>query len=262
MYARTDAKGNTFRSELERIGYLGGVPAEPQEEYETYLELHVEQGPYLEEWRKSVGVVTEVVGFTWGELTFRGESDHTGATPMHHRSDALIAAAHVIVQLRRLAQDFGERTVATTGVINAAPNSINVIPDEVTFTWDVRDPDDEVAEAAFRRVLAEAEPVAEREGVDWEYEERMRAPSVSFADRCIDVVAAAAASLGYDCPDIVAGAGHDATHLANVCDTGMVFTISEGGKSHNEDEYTDWDDCYRVTNVLANTALRIATGVA
>ncbi|WP_137284671.1 Zn-dependent hydrolase [Halorussus salinisoli] len=262
MYAETDAEGNTLRAELERIGYRGSAPVGPQEEYEAYLELHVEQGPYLEEWGQSVGIVTDIVGFTWGELTFRGEPDHTGATPMHHRSDALVAAADVIVRLRRLAEDLGERTVATTGVVDATPNSINVIPGEVTFTWDARDPDDAVVEAAFQRVLAEAERAAEREGVDWEWEERMRAPSVKFADRCTETMADAAASLDYDYTDIVAGAGHDATHLAEVCDTGMVFAVSEGGKSHSEAEYTNWDDCYRAANVLANAALRVATGAA
>lgn len=262
MYAQTDADGNTFEAELERIGYRGSAPVGPQEEYEAYLELHIEQGPYLEERGKSIGIVTDIVGFTWGELTFRGEPNHTGTTPMHHRSDALVAAADVIVQLRRLAEDLGERTVATTGVIDAAPNSINIIPGEVTVTWDARDPDDAVVEAAFQRVLAEAEHSAEREGVDWEWEERMRAPSVTFADRCTDAMADAAATLGYDYTDIVAGAGHDATHLAEVCDTGMVFAVSEGGKSHSKAEYTSWNDCYKAANVLANAALQIATGSA
>ncbi|ELY65513.1 Zn-dependent hydrolase [Natrinema versiforme] len=257
-YATTDADGVEFEAELERIGYKGDVPAEPTTEYEAYLELHIEQGPSLELEGKDVGVVTGIVGFTWGAITYYGEADHSGPTPMHYRSDALVAAADVITQIRRIPSTLGDRTVGTTGYIDAEPNSINIIPSEVTFTWGFRDPDDAVVEEAFARVLDEAEAAADREGLDWEWEERMRAPSVDFADQCIDAVDAAAADLGYDSMHIFSGAGHDATHLTEICDTGMVFAVSEDGKSHTEAEYTSWDDCYASANTLANAALDIA----
>jgi len=87
-YERTDENGDRLVDELERIGYRGDIPAEPQEEYEAYLELHIEQGPYLELEGKEVGVVTGVVGFYWGAITYYGEADHSGPTPMHFRNDA------------------------------------------------------------------------------------------------------------------------------------------------------------------------------
>ncbi len=257
-YAKTDTDGETFEAELERIGYKGDHPAESHEAYEAYLELHVEQGPYLERAGKDVGIVTGVVGFSWGEITYHGEADHSGPTPMDSRSDALVAAAETIGEIRAIPGELGERTVGTTGYIDAKPNSINVIPEEVTFTWDFRDPEDEVVERAVNRVLKEAEAAAEREGVEWEYEERMRASSVEFADRCVDAVERAAADLGYDGMRLVSGAGHDATHMAEVCDTSMVFAVSEGGKSHNEAEYTSWDDCYAAANTIANAAVELA----
>ena len=138
-YAKTDADGSVFEAELERIGYKGSTPCEPQHDYEAYLELHIEQGPYLEENDIDVGVVTGIVGFTWGAITFYGEADHSGPTPMHYRNDALVAAADVISQIRRIPGTLGERTVGTTGYIDSKPNSINIIPDEVTFTWGFRD---------------------------------------------------------------------------------------------------------------------------
>ncbi len=257
-YAKTDADGETVEAELERIGYKGDHPAEPQTEYTAYLELHVEQGPYLERAGKDVGIVTGIVGFTWGEITFHGEADHSGPTPMYSRSDALVAATDVIGRIRTLPSTLGERTVGTTGSIDAKPNSINVIPEEVTFTWDVRDPDDGIVEEAFERVLAEAAAAAEREGIDWEYEERMRAPSVEFADRCVEAIESAAEALEYDGMRLFSGAGHDATHMTGICDTGMVFAVSEDGKSHNEDEYTSWEDCYAAANTLANAAFDLA----
>ena len=258
-YARTDTDGRTVESELERIGYRGDAPAEPQYDYDAYLELHVEQGPYLEENEKDVGVVEGIVGFTWGAITFHGEADHSGPTPMHHRSDALVAAADVVTAIRRIPDALGERTVATTGYIDAEPNSINIIPGEVTFTWGLRDPDEERVEAGRERILREAECAAEREGVDWEYEDRMWTAPVQFADRTVDAVQSAAEERGYDHMRLVSGAGHDATHMAGLMDTAMVFAVSEDGKSHNEAEYTSWDDCYAAADTLANAAFELAT---
>ncbi|WP_121744272.1 Zn-dependent hydrolase [Natronorubrum halophilum] len=260
-YAATDVDGAVFEDELERIGYKGDVPCEPSEEYEAYLELHVEQGPYLEENDKQVGVVTGIVGFTWGAITFYGEADHSGPTPMHYRQDALVAAADVITQIRRIPSTLGERTVGTTGYIDAKPNSINIIPDEVTFTWGFRDPSDDVIEEARTRVLEEASAAAEREDLEWEYEDRMQAPAVTFADTCVDAVQTAADDLEYDSMQIFSGAGHDATHMHSICDTGMVFAVSENGKSHNESEYTSWDDCYAAASTIANAAVTLAEEV-
>ncbi|MFC4989860.1 MULTISPECIES: Zn-dependent hydrolase [Saliphagus] len=259
QYDQTDEDGNRFEDELERIGYKGDVPAEPTEEYEAYLELHIEQGPYLEEGDHDVGVVTGIVGFTWGAITYHGEADHTGPTPMEYRSDALVAAADVITQIRRIPGTLGERTVGSTGYIDAKPNSINIIPGEVTFTWGFRDPDDEIVEEAYQRVLAEAEAAAEREGVDWEWEERMRAPAVEFADQCVEAVAGAADDAGYDARRIFSGAGHDATHMTEHMDTGMVFAVSENGKSHSESEYTSWEDCHAAVTTYVNAAYELAT---
>ncbi|RQG97496.1 Zn-dependent hydrolase [Natrarchaeobius oligotrophus] len=258
-YEKADADGETVADELERIGYKGGAPASPQKEYEAYLELHVEQGPSLETAEADVGVVTGIVGFTWGEVTFTGEADHSGPTPMNHRSDALVAAADVITQVRRIPGTLGERTVGTVGYLDVDPNSVNVIPGEVRITWGFRDPDDAVVERAFETVVREAEHAASREGVDLEYEETMRAPSVEFADRCIDAVQSAADELEYDSKRLISGAGHDATHLASVTDASMVFAVSEGGKSHSPEEYTSWDDCYAAANTLANAAFQLAT---
>ena len=257
-YAKTDTDGNTLESELERIGYKGDHPAEPAADYDSYLELHVEQGPYLEENDKSVGIVTGIVGFKWGAITYHGEADHSGPTPMHHRSDALVPAADVITQIRRLPGTLGERTVGTVGYVDVQPNSINIIPEEVTFTWGVRDPTSEVLEEAYEHVLAEAEAAAEREGVEWEHEDRMNVDPVYFADRCVDAVEDATVDLGYDAMRIFSGAGHDATHADSVCDTAMVFAVSENGKSHNESEYTSWEDCYKAANTLASAAFDLA----
>lgn len=258
-YAKTDSDGKTLEEELERIGYKGTHAAAPATDYDSYLELHIEQGPYLEDNEKDVGVVTGIVGLKWGELTFRGEADHSGPTPMHNRRDALVSAADFITQIRRLPGTLGDRTVGTVGYVDVKPNSINVIPEEVTVTWGIRDPSSEVLETAYEHVLDEAAMAAKREGVDWSHEDRMDVAPVYFADRCVQAVELAAERLGYDAMQIFSGAGHDATHVHTVCDTGMVFAVSEDGKSHTEAEYTTWDDCYSAANTLVSAAVDLAT---
>lgn len=260
-YETTDEEGIRFVDELERIGYRGDKPSEPQYDYDSYLELHVEQGPYLDEEDLDVGVVTGIVGLRWGEVTIHGQANHTGTTPMHYRNDALVAASDIVEQVRRIPGKLGERTVGTVGVIEVEPKSVNIVPEKARFTFDFRDPDDDVADKAVEHVKHEIEAAAEREDVEWEYEQRMYAESVSFADRCVDAVRAAADELEYDSRELVSGAGHDATHAAEVCDTAMVFAASDDGKSHTREEYTSWDDCYKAANTLARAALDLA-GVA
>ena len=158
-YERTDEDGIRLLDELERIGYRGDAPAEPPESYDSYLELHIEQGPYLEANDKQVGVVTGMVGFTWGAITFEGEANHSGPTPMEYRADALVPAAEVITRIREIPNTLGERTVGTTGFVDVHPNSINIIPGSVTITWGFRDP--EALFAFLRLALATTDASAE-----------------------------------------------------------------------------------------------------
>jgi N-carbamoyl-L-amino-acid hydrolase len=257
-YETRDGDGAVLGDELERVGYRGETPASPQRDYEAYLELHVEQGPVLEAAGADVGVVTGIVGSRWGAATFRGAADHAGPTPMHHRSDALVAAADFVTAVRRLPSRLGDRTVATVGSLDVEPDSINVVPAAATVTWDVRDPSDDLLDRARSLVRDEAAHAARREGVDVSQEDRMRVEAVDFADRPVDAVAAAASTLGYDARRLRSGAGHDALYAAEVCDTGMVFAVSEDGVSHSPAEFTSWDDCYRAANTLATAALDLA----
>lgn len=258
-YERTDRDGVRLLDELERIGYRGDAPAEPAEEYEAYYELHIEQGPYLEESGSDVGVVTGVVGLSWGEVTFSGEANHAGSTPMHLRYDASVPAAELLVNIRRLPGALGERTVGTVGSVAVEPDSINIIPETATVTWDVRDPSDDVLDRAVDRLSEEARAAAVREGVGHEVEETARTSSVEFDDRCVETVQHVADEFGYETLRLLSGGNHDASHLTDVCDTGMVFAVSEDGKSHTPQEYTSWDDCYRAANTVANAVLATAT---
>lgn len=258
-YLKTDEDGHTLKKALDAIEYNGPVPAEPQESYNAYLELHIEQGPSLDREGHDVGVVTGIVGLVWGATTFHGQANHSGSTPMTYRSDALVAAADFITSVRRLASTAGPETVGTVGFVDTEPNSINVIPGEVTVTWGFRDPDDAVLERTLERVIEESENAARREGVEWEWEKRSRSKSVRFPDRIVGAVESAAADRSYNYARLFSGGVHDAAHLTAVCDSGMVFAVSEDGKSHTEAEYTSWNDCYTAADTYANAALTLAT---
>lgn len=146
-YGLEDKDGNTFGEELERIGYKGETPCEPRALH-SYFELHVEQGPTLEDAGLRVGIVEGVYGFVWFEAAFTGSADHAGPTPMHLRHDALVATSDVIEAVRRIAGTEGEDLVGTVGSLDVSPNSINVIPERVDFTVDFRAPDDETVDRA------------------------------------------------------------------------------------------------------------------
>jgi N-carbamoyl-L-amino-acid hydrolase len=257
-YETVDEDGVRFEDALEAIGYRGEHAAEPPTEYDAYLELHVEQGPVMAEAGADVGVVTGVVSRSWGSITFDGEADHSGTTPMHLRNDAAVAAADVIRTTRQIAGTVGEETVGTSGYLDVSPNSINVVAGETTVTWGFRDPSDAVVDEAREKLLSEAATAAEREGLDWQYEDKMRSTSTEFSERCIDAVQSAADDLGYDSMQLASAAGHDAPTLTSVCDAGMVFAVSENGKSHCPDEYTTWDHCHVAANALSTAALRLA----
>jgi N-carbamoyl-L-amino-acid hydrolase len=261
-YVKTDDDGLTFESELERIGYKGDEPAEPAEEYAAYLELHTEQGPYLDAKDKDVGVVTDITGWHRGEITFRGDADHPGPTPMEFRRDPVVAMADVVTQIRRLAGVTSEHTVGTVSRIDPDPNDIRFIADAVAFTWDVRDPDPATLGALVDRVLAEAEVAAEREGVEWDWREIVSQDGVACAEQCVDAVQDAADALDYDSARMCSMALHDARHVAEVVDTAMIFAVAEDGVSHNPREYTSSEDCAKAANTLTNALVDLADGEA
>lgn len=253
-YSREDKEGKTFGEELERIGYRGEEPCEPRDLH-CYLELHVEQGPKLEDRDLAVGVVEGVYGFVWFDAAFEGSADHAGPTPMHLRHDAMVATSDVVEAVRRIAGTGGDDLVGTVGSVDVSPNSINVIPERVEFTVDFRSYDDATVDRAAERVREEIDHAANREGIEADHEEIMRIDSQSFDDAVVDAVADAADALDADATRLVSGAGHDASYLNRVCPTGMIFVPSVGGVSHTEAEFTEWDDVVTGVNVLLNATV-------
>src|SRR5881397_2022206 len=206
-YNARDKDGIRLVDELERIGYLGPEPCVPRA-FRAYLELHIEQGPLLEEAGLSVGVVDGIVAISWARLTIHGVQDHAGPTPMRIRHDALVAAAEVVTGARTIATELGGDLVTTVGNLVVHPNIVNAIPGRVTLSIDMRDPSD----ATLDRVRAMLEPMVReacaREGVRCELEHYWRVPYTPFDRDVVGAVERAAKGAGARYRRIRSGAGH------------------------------------------------------
>jgi len=256
-YNTRDEDGLRLVDELERIGYLGSEPCVPRP-IRAYLELHIEQGPFLEEEGRSVGVVEGIVAIAWSRVTIHGVQDHAGPTPMRIRHDALVAAAEIVSGVRAIARELGGELVTTVGNLVVTPNIPNAIPGRVALSIDMRDPSDAVldrARAILDRLVREA---CQREGVRYELDHYWRVPATPFAPDVVGAIERAARATGAGHRRILSGAGHDAQYMAAIGPTGMVFVPSRGGRSHCEEEFTPIDDIEHGANTLLGAALELA----
>jgi beta-ureidopropionase / N-carbamoyl-L-amino-acid hydrolase len=256
-YNARDKDGIRLVDELERIGYLGAEPCVARP-FRAYLELHIEQGPFLEEEGLSVGVVEGIVAIAWSRLTIHGVQDHAGPTPMRIRHDALVAAAEVVSGVRRIAREMGGELVTTVGNLVVAPNIVNAIPGRVTLSIDMRDPQDAALDRARTRLEAIVREACEREGVRYELEHYWRVPYTPFDRGVVDAVERAAGAAGARHRRIRSGAGHDAQYMAAIGPAGMVFVPSHDGRSHCEEEFTPIDDIEQGATTLLLAALDLA----
>ncbi len=252
-----DRDGVAVGDELERIGYRGPAPV-PGRAPHAFVELHIEQGPVLEDEGITIGVVEGVQGISWTELTLTGQSCHAGTTPMRLRHDPGYVAAAVSTFVRDLTVEFGGSQVATVGVIDLHPNLVNVVPATATMTVDLRNTDEAVLQAAEARFDSHVEHVAESEGVSVEAKTLARFEPVVFDSRVADLVEQAAAARGHTSMRMPSGAGHDAQMFARICPTAMIFTPSVNGISHNVTEYTEPEDLEAGANVLLDVMLQLA----
>ena len=250
--SRTDRDGITFADALDAIGYRGTLKAGAKP-LAAHFELHIEQGPILEAEEKTIGAVTGVQAMRWFEVTLGGNEGHAGATPMRLRQDALVAAAHAILAIERLAAAHAPDAVATVGLIECRPNSRNVVPGEVFLTVDLRHPDDdtlETMEQALRHILATL-PQGIVVGVDKVWDNA----AVRFDPRLLDAIRDGARAEGFEARDIVSGAGHDCAYTARICPSAMIFVPCAGGLSHNEAESATREDVAAGTAVLLRAVL-------
>jgi beta-ureidopropionase / N-carbamoyl-L-amino-acid hydrolase len=258
---RRDRDGNTFADALSRIGYCGSERAGAHK-LGAMIELHIEQGPVLENEGATIGVVTGVQGMRWYDVTVCGEDAHTGATPMHLRKNALLGAARAVDAVDAIGREFAPEGVATVGLIENRPNSRNVVPGEVFFTVDLRHHKDDVLEQMEQRMRRVLAAILDPLGLTYQEKKIWTSPAVCFAPELVSCVRRAAEEAGYVTRDIVSGAGHDAVYAARVCPTTMIFVPCRNGISHNEAESTSFEECAAGAQVLLNAILEYDRGLA
>ncbi len=255
---KTDVNGIRLKDELEKIGYLG--EAKPgSRHFGAFFETHIEQGPILEDQNKTIGVVRLGQGIRWYNVTVKGRESHSGTTPMYLRSDAMVASAQIISEVEAIAERY-DNGLGTVGFMQVYPNSRNVIPGEVTFSVDLRNPNAKVLQemdAVFQGFCAE---VGRARNIEIKVDHFWYFAPVEFS--ASDDVKQAAEALGYSNMDIYAGAGHDACYMADIVPTGMIFTPCENGISHNEIENTSPSECEAGANVLLHTMLAASARIA
>jgi N-carbamoyl-L-amino-acid hydrolase len=257
----SDPTGLPLAEAMQRAGFdLGRAPEarRPPGDIAAYVELHIEQGPWLEADGIPIGVVEAIVGIRRVRLTFVGQPDHAGTTPMDRRRDAFFAAAEYATKSRALVVRNGGRAVTTIGVVDVRPGVPNIVPERAVLLQELRDAEPAVLDRLMARTLAAARRVARRHGLSVEVEQLMRADPVRMSPRVQAAIEAAAGALGLATRRMPSGAGHDAQILAAVTEAGMVFVPSQGGRSHRPDEWTDWPAIERGANVLLGTLLRLA----
>lgn len=255
--ALTDRAGRSVREELARLGVDPSGPVLRQP-VKAAFEVHIEQGPVLEQRAKVIGVVTGVQHMSRHEVTVLGQEAHAGPTPMDMRKDPIRVLAEVLPALYAAAARHGPEARFTVGIIETAPGSPNTVPGRLRFTVDLRHPD----AAQYRSLRAAADAVVDealrRHGLEGGIRCVWEAPGVEFDPACIAAVRRAAAALGCEAMDIVSGAGHDSCNVAAVVPTSMIFVPCAGGLSHNEAESATPADLETGANVLMHAMLDLA----
>lgn len=235
------------------VGRRGGVAHGAA----AYLELHIEQGPVLEERNIEIGVVTAIAGIERLIARFLGQADHAGTMPMADRRDALAAAAQAVLAVRQLGCDSGNTGVATTSLVTALPGSPNVVPGSARLEAEMRSTDPVWLDTARSRLVEDVAAKARALGVEVDFEWVYDNPPQPLDDTLQSAVIQATEALGHSWIPIPSGATHDAVHLARSVPTAMIFIPSVGGRSHCPEEHTELPDIVRGIDVLTETVLAV-----
>ncbi len=227
----------------------------------AFLELHIEQGPMLDDMGISIGNVDAIAGLFKWDVNLIGTPNHAGTTPMDMRKDAFMGLSEFSSQLQRILDENGSpRSVATIGRVEISPGAANVIPGKVEFSLEARDTNPDVLADladAFRKSLS---AIARKHELMFEFEVLSEITPVKSDAGIVETVENVCKSLKIPFLQMASGAAHDTQIMANITRAGMIFVPSKDGRSHSNAEWTDMDDIEKGANVALNTMYRIAGG--
>jgi beta-ureidopropionase / N-carbamoyl-L-amino-acid hydrolase len=256
------AENGEGKSLFQAIKEIGGNPDQLEsvkrvpQTLAAFLELHVEQGPVLEQEKIPVGVVNGIVTIIRGEIEVLGESNHAGTTPMTHRKDALTAAAEVVTVINRICRSF-KNMVGTVGEFVSYPNASNVIPGKVKMGLEVRSPILSHIEAAIAEIEESINQITRVHELDINSRFWLSSPGVSFSESMLEIAVQSCDELNIPYLEMTSGAGHDASYLAEITPAAMIFVPSRKGLSHCPGEFSELQDIVRGIEVIAAMILKL-----
>lgn len=252
-----DIEGNTIKQELERIGYAG------KDNFSNYkihasLELHIEQGPILENHNELIGIVTGALGQKWYDVEFTGMASHAGTTPMEVRQDALLGLAEAVLEVNTIGKNEKPEGRATVGMVKITPNSRNVISDKAWFSVEFRHPSEKGLQRMDQQLTEKIHQIAEKLNLTYSIHPILSFPPLPFDNTCIEVVRQVAKNLNYPHRTMVSGAGHDSCNISKIAPTSMIFIPCIKGISHNEKEEIKPEWMSAGANVLLNAVKHLS----
>lgn len=258
---RTDRDGITREQALRDFGC--DITRFKADEYapgsiRCFIELHIEQGPVLDQTNKPIGIVRGIAGPLLMSLRLNGMAGHAGSVPMPLRKDALLGASKVVVAVNEIASQFAPApTVGTVGTLTVFPASRNIIPETVSMTMEFRDIDMSRRTTCEQQLKAAIASISQQHNLTYELTVDTDIQSSYCADWLKDTIRASCEELGLDAPELVSGPFHDALVMSEACDYGMIFVRCKDGISHNPLEYASYEDLALGSEVLYRTLLKI-----
>ena len=260
-----DAQGTKLADVLASLGItrknLRGLARDPKT-LKAYFELHIEQGPILEAIGKRIGLVTSIAAPSRFRITFTGQADHSGTTPMEMRKDALVAAAKLIEFIETTCRKFTTmakgRVVGTVGALKIEPGVINAVPGKTELLVDIRAITAPAKNRVAKMVKAEAQHIADQRNIGVEVLTIREEDPVPLDKRLLRVTKAICDEKKLVYEIMPSGAGHDAMQMAKITPAAMIFIPSQRGISHNPFEWTGPDDIALGTQLLMETMIRVA----
>ena len=245
--------GLSLRQAIQNYGLTGDPSGSCRrgEKVKAFIELHAEQGPILENEKKDIGVVENIVAISWLEAEVYGLASHPGTIPMDCRKDAGIGAFQLICRVNRYtAERYNGIATVTVGRMNLLPGSTNCIPSRCNFTIDIRTGDENVRADLVDYIQKAAKSVEKECRVQIDIKEAVHRNAVPTDAHIEDLVEKAAEKLGYSSMRMNSGAGHDAMVLKRIWNSGMIFLPSHNGLTHHPDELIYYDNMEKGANVL------------
>ncbi|MCF3944135.1 Zn-dependent hydrolase [Oceanobacillus alkalisoli] len=260
--SKKDHAGITRYDALKQFGF--GIDPDKMnesirypEEIRVFLEMHIEQGPFLDSNDNPIGIVTAIAGPRSSTFRIKGIPGHAGTVPMYLRKDPMTGASEIISEIERVCkEDPDSKIVGTIGKISSFPGGSNIIPAEVEFTLDLRDENLSRRENSYQRIIDRAKDICEKRDLTFEVLSEIKIDPVPCSKDVVEKIHEVCNAMEIEAPYMISGAGHDAMTMAEITDIGMIFVRCKDGISHQPDESASEEDISLGTEVLLETVLR------